>query len=224
MEQIGIVEAVAVSFVMIVVNQRVKKYLFVNVGVLWNLSYKKGVNKMKITMEVLKKKGASRSVVEEFKKAFPDGAEIEDVLQRLKEKKGHRGYLLWLFKAFALTGVAEDWHPNGRLCSRCGYKNGKPHGINEEWYLNGQLRYRYEYKNGVEHGISEGWNKNGQRSYRGGYKNGVEHGICETWHPNGQRSYRGEFKNGKQHGISEAWDENGQQRYRYEYKNGWRIT
>ena len=95
-------------------------------------------------------------------------------------KRVCRGNVAWLngirAKYVLTDGVAEKWHENGQLASRCTYQNDQLHGLHEKWHDNGQLTSRREYMNGRLHGLYETWRDNGQLMYRRAY----EHDKCLT--------------------------------------------
>jgi hypothetical protein len=127
---------------------------------------------MKITKKKLQELDACVPGVDWFESQFPEGATIEELLDRIRYKKAP--WMSWLFANFKLSGVCEGWYPNGQLCDRDSYVNGKLNGLCEWCYSNGQFASRENYVNDELDRVCEYWDKNGKLRSRENYVNGVK--------------------------------------------------
>jgi len=59
------------------------------------------------------------------------------------------------------TGVATEYHPDGKPKQRWEMNAGKWHGLVEEWYPSGQKSVCTHYDNGKHHGENTYWNPDG---------------------------------------------------------------
>lgn len=59
------------------------------------------------------------------------------------------------------TGVATEYHPDGKPKQRWQMQEGKWHGLVEEWYPSGQKSVSTQYDNGKHHGENTYWNPDG---------------------------------------------------------------
>lgn len=127
---------------------------------------------MKITKKKLQNLDACKDGVDWFIENFPNGTTIDELLDRIRDKKAP--WMSWVFANFKLSGVCEAWCSNGQLGDRDNYVNGKLEGLCEWWYSNGQLASRENYVNDELDGVCEYWHLNGQLRYRENYVNGVK--------------------------------------------------
>jgi len=103
---------------------------------------------MFITLEDLVEYGACKEGQKEFKKNFPNGIDVYELVKKLEERKDHKRYIEWLFSCFKLTGICRCWYSNGNLHYEYNIRNGRQHGICREWYGDGTLWFERNYKDG----------------------------------------------------------------------------
>jgi hypothetical protein len=72
-----------------------------------------------------------------------------------------------------LTGVVEEFWPNGKRKKSTGYKSGKLHGEVLEWYLSGQKKSKGQWVNGVREGARFVYSEDGLEQYEETYREGV---------------------------------------------------
>ena len=72
-----------------------------------------------------------------------------------------------------LTGVVEEFWPNGKRKKSTGYKSGKLHGEVLEWYLSGQKKTKGQWVNGLPEGARFVYSEDGLEQYEETYREGV---------------------------------------------------
>jgi antitoxin component YwqK of YwqJK toxin-antitoxin module len=70
--------------------------------------------------------------------------------------------------------IYSEWHPNGIICSKEPFRNGKRHGLHYMYSRNGQLVRVEHYKHGQLHGLMLEFNENGDNIIKEYYIHGAE--------------------------------------------------
>lgn len=106
-------------------------------------------------------------------------------------------------------GVAQSFHPNGKLAIEAPYKNGKLDGVFRSYFENGKVWQTIGYRGGVEEGISTTYYESGSKKKKEVYKSGILHGDVEEYYDSGKIRRRLPYVLGSIQGVAKVYDELG---------------
>lgn len=116
----------------------------------------------------------------------------------LTKRKDKLYYAKYSRSEIPFSGKKTHYYPNGELCFRGDYKDGKPDGIHEYYNVTGRVeKISYEYG---EISSIEYYDENKRLMQITPYKNGVKHGISQRYNEYGKLTTKESFKNGVRHG------------------------
>lgn len=96
-----------------------------------------------------------------------------------------------------LAGMAEGFHPDGRLQVREYFVEGVSHGIRTRWHTNGVKQSEGQIVNGRIEGVFQRWHENGQLAERIGMRGGEPDGVSKAWYPSGAPKAEARMSAGK---------------------------
>lgn len=100
------------------------------------------------------------------------------------------------------------------------YNDGKPHGLHESWSYDGRLNSRCTFKEGKLDGVFEVWDDYGSLLSCEHYKAGKKHGLVETWYHTGKSRFISFYNEGERDGLALFFDSSGDIKDRLFYENG----
>jgi len=145
-----------------------------------------------------------------FNANFPCGeANHNEIFEKLSKQKDQFGYQDMLASRFNLTIMCYAWHSNGKIASKCEYKNGKIDGLSQFFYTNGKLREKTVYKNDEKNGIEKFFYKNGNIESIYPYKHGKMVGISLVFYKSGNLKFIWDHVQDELFGTSKKFNEDG---------------
>jgi uncharacterized protein len=102
-----------------------------------------------------------------------------------------------------------QWFPNGKIKSKCRFKQGLLEDTITKWYETGQKMVSAYYKDGIITGELTVWYLNDKKFRVTNYANGKKNGYETTWLKNGDTTTVIEYKNNELNGIQTVYNKNG---------------
>lgn len=110
----------------------------------------------------------------------------------------------------ALSGLFEEYFPDGSTRLSLNYLNGEKHGKYSIYYAPGQLKEELTYDEGKIKGDNYLYYKDGKVQHHFHFnERGQRHGVWEKFHPNGNPKEYLVFKNGQLVAPIKRYDLNG---------------
>jgi antitoxin component YwqK of YwqJK toxin-antitoxin module/Tfp pilus assembly protein PilF len=111
------------------------------------------------------------------------------------------------------------YFPNGKMESKCTYKNGSKNGKWNSWYESGKLREEATVVNGMVNGKSTTYYENGQIIQTGMQLQNLPDGEWMEYYETGVLKGKVSFKNGKKNGLATSYFPDGKLQGEYNYKD-----